>query len=195
MILYVDETENDEYYIVASLMVKSEKDVRLAFRQFKNIISNFSISQKTKQKIFIEFKSTLLDTRFQKIKKILLKSIVPISEGIYYAYYKKTNSILKERQKELIYISLLFEIANNINYPIDIVFDKFGNKNFEASIIEKISNLENVLSINPIDSQNSVGLKFVDNICSIIRLHLSNQDSYNFYKIIKNIVKKIDKKI
>ena len=38
------------------------------------------------------------------------------------------------------------------------------------------------------DSQTSSGLQFVDNICSVIRLHLTNQDEEDYFEIIKEKV-------
>ena len=38
MILYVDETENNEYFILTGLLVDTEYNVELAYKKFKNSI-------------------------------------------------------------------------------------------------------------------------------------------------------------
>ena len=188
MVLYIDETEHFGYFIVAGLLAKSEQDVQLAYKKFKKKVSNYPLSNKLKEKVFLEFKSTILDGQFQKIKENMLLEINSLDGAIIYSFYVKKHKEMKQVLKESVYITLLSNIINSIEESVDIVFDKFNNKEFEESIISAFSDFSIVHSIVPMDSQTSSGLQFVDNICSVIRLHLTNQDEENYFEIIKEKV-------
>lgn len=75
VILYVDETENENYFIVAGLLTESKAITDLAYKHFKKKLKSMKLSQKTRQKICLEFKSYLLDRHYQKIKLTMLKEI------------------------------------------------------------------------------------------------------------------------
>ena len=187
MILYVDETENDNYFIVTGLLVKSEKGINDVYHSFKKQVNKLKIPKKYKSKLYVEFKSTLLDTRFQKIKMKLLESLNAIDDTVIYsAYIKKTNHI-KQSLKDKTYIKLLTSIVNYIDKSIhlDIVFDSFPNKRTVAHIVDVISKIENVKSIAPADSQLVPGLQYVDNLCSTVRMNITGTDNYGFYKLIE----------
>ena len=188
MVLYIDETEHFGYFIVAGLLAKSEQDVQLAYKKFKKKVSNYPLTNKLKEKVFLEFKSTILDGQFQKIKENMLLEINSLDGAIIYSFYVKKHKEMKQVLKESVYITLLSNIINSIEESVDIVFDKFNNKEFEESIISAFSDFSIVNSIVPMDSQTSSGLQFVDNICSVIRLHLTNQDVENYFEIIKEKV-------
>ena len=98
----------------------------------------------------------------------------------------KKDLVLKQSIKEKIYIKLLEKIVNNIEDSIDIVFDGFNKKNFETRIVNRLSLYDNVSSITSGNSQTEAGLKYVDNICSVIRLYKSNDDRFKFYELIKD---------
>ena len=78
MILYVDETENDEYFIVAGLLVESDAEVNLAYKRFKKRIKSFNIREKFRSRLFTEFKSTLLDNTYPTVKKIMIGEILSL---------------------------------------------------------------------------------------------------------------------
>lgn len=59
------------------------------------------------------------------------------------------------------------------------------NKHRTEDIIRKN---KNVKSISSGDSQLIPGLQFVDNICSVIRLKICNNDKNDYYSIIENLV-------
>lgn len=61
MVLYIDETEHFDYFIIAGLLAKSEQDVQLAYKKFKKKVSNYPLTNRLKEKVFLEFKSTMLD--------------------------------------------------------------------------------------------------------------------------------------
>lgn len=189
MIIYIDETEHDDFFIVAGLFAKSDNDIILAYKHFKNSISHFPLSQNVKRNVFLEFKSTILDKQYQRIKKRLLSEITTIDGSVIFSCYTKKQKNLKQHQKESIYISLLSNIINSIDENVDIVFDEFKNRKFEEAIISTLSQFQNVHSISKNDSQSCPGLQFADNICSVIRLHLTDSDSDYYYEIIESMVR------
>ena len=134
MILYVDETENNEYFIVIGLLVWSREEANRVYKSFKKKARSISIPAKDKSKLFTEFKSVLMDRRYQKLKVKMIESIAEI---------------------------------------------------------DRISEYSNVQAIMSRDSQQESGIQLVDNMCSIIRLHLSGTDEYDFYSLIKNWVREV----
>ena len=74
---------------------------------------------------------------------------------------------------------------------ISIIFDAFNKTDFEDRIIDRISTYNNVQAIMPRDSQKEPGLQFVDNICSILRLHKSGTDKHKFYPLIEKWIKEV----
>ena len=70
MILFVDETENDRFFIVTGLLMKSKSEADELYRRFKKKINGSKISEKEKRVVFNEFKSTLLDKSYQRIKTV-----------------------------------------------------------------------------------------------------------------------------
>ena len=96
---------------------------------------------------------------------------------------------LYERYKEECYIELLSRIVKSINDDLTvIVFDSFGNKKLEKRIINKIEKIDNVERIVTDYSFNNKGLQFADNVCGVIRKHLSEIDYENCYEIISRKV-------
>ena len=191
MVLYIDETENSEYFIVAGLLVDSEQSVQEAYKKFKNRIKGFKINPSTKSKLFVEFKSTLIDRKYQRIKNRMLEEIADLNCTIFYRVYRKQGK-LNQVLKESIYITMLSSILTSAEGEKAVVFDRFGKPDFEDRIIRSVEPDESVIKITPGESQKESGLQFVDNICSTIRLHLSEEDEYGYYKIIENRVAVID---
>lgn len=191
MILFVDETENDDYFIVTGLLVESQNDVNLIYNRFKRKAKNINISDKKKSQLFTEFKSTLLDRKYQKLKISMLSELSSIDHYIIYSCYVKKDSYFPQVLKEEVYIQLLSKIVENASCDLNIVFDAFNKKDFESNIIASILALPSVITIESCDSQKNPGLQFVDNLCSTCRHHLDNDDPYNFYDIIKDNVKEI----
>lgn len=68
----------------------------MAYKQFKKKVNTMKLKPKIK-KIFNEFKSTILDREFQRIKVKMLKEILQIDNQIIYSCYvkKKVFSIKK----------------------------------------------------------------------------------------------------
>ena len=69
MILFVDETECEDYFIVAGLLTDSKLKTDATFKKFKKKVKNFHISPKDKEKIFTEFKS--VSSIFSLFKRVI----------------------------------------------------------------------------------------------------------------------------
>ena len=186
MMLCIDETENNRMFMVVGLLVNSKSDIDMSFKRFKNRINEIGLKPKDKQVICIEFKSFILDRKFQRIKNMLLNELNKLNYVIFYSCYSKNKESMKQSKKEKIYINLLEKIVDNIDNEVDIVFDDFGRIDFEDKIITRLSKKYNVKSVTPENSQKEAGLKYVDNICSVIRLYRSNEDRFKFYELIKD---------
>ena len=185
------QTEDEYGFYVVGLLMESSDKADISFRHFKKSIQNYKINPNVKAKVFTEFKASILDRRHQRIKIKMLEEISKSGEAVYYAYYQKHGDF-KQDIKEQVYIDLLLGIVSNIQQNIDIVFDRFQKLDFETRIIETLSEKTNVESIIAGDSQIYSGLKYVDNICSSIRLHEAGADNYGFFSMICNIVHKLD---
>ena len=131
MVLYIDETENREYFIVAGLLSENEASIDLAYKQFKNKVKGYKISHKAKSRLFTEFKSVLMDRNYPKYKRKMLEEISSTNCSILYAYYSKNGSNINQILKQSIYITLISEIVSCIEQNIDIIFDGFGIEGFE----------------------------------------------------------------
>lgn len=187
MILYVDETASTEYFIVTGLLVEKATDIETAYKRFKKQANRVHLSPKQKSILFTEFKSTIMDSDFQKLKTIMLKELNKFEYcAIYSCYVKK--SAFGQSVKEKVYTALLMKIVSAIKENIDIIFDTFNKQDFENDVIECLLGCPNVTSIKACDSQKEVGIQFVDNLCSVFRLHRTNRDTMNFYSIIKPYV-------
>lgn len=185
VILYVDETENENYFIVAGLLTESKAITDLAYKHFKKKLKSMKLSQKTRQKICLEFKSYLLDRHYQKIKLTMLKEINQLNHKIIYSCYHKKDTYFNQDMKEKVYIKLLNNIVASINEPIEIIFDTFNKKDFEQKIIQDISKNSHVMKIKDSDSRMEAGLQFIDNLCSVIRIS-KKETNYDFYQLIKH---------
>ncbi len=187
MILFVDETECEDYFIVAGLLTESKHMTDMTYKRFKKKINTMKLSEKTKQQVFLEFKGALLDRHYQKIKIKMLKELNNMKYNVYFTSYIKKDKSFKQPDKEKQYIFLLSKIVNSIEQDISIIFDSFNKPDFENNIISIMESHPNVLSINSCDSRNEPGLQFVDNLCSVIRLNKTKKEN-DFYSLIKNYI-------
>ena len=169
MVLYVDETECEEFFIVTGLLVENASDINDAYKRFKKNIKGFSIPEKYKSKLFTEFKSTLLDRDYSRVKRKMLEEICALDGVIIYSSYIKKTPIINQIQKESLYITLLSSIMGTLDRETTIVFDRFGKQAFENNIVDSASTTKTVVDIYPQDSQQEPGLQFVDNICSVCK--------------------------
>lgn len=185
MVLYVDETESEDYFIVAGLLTESKKKTDLAYKHFKKKLKTMKLSPKDKEKVFVEFKAVILDRHYQKIKLKMLNEIKQLDHRILFSVYVKKEKVFNQVMKEQEYMKLLDKIVTIIDTEIDIIFDTFNKADFEEKIVNYIGNHSHVCSIVSKDSRAEAGLQFIDNLCSIIRL--SKYDKQNrFYQIIQD---------
>lgn len=188
MILYIDETENEEFFIVGGILVESEQKIRAAYKRFKHSIKEISIPTKYKSKVYSEFKAFYLDHDYKKVKRKMLEEIHTLDGCIIYSCYIKKGSKFNQTLKESVYITLLSSILSSLGKTTVVVFDKFGKPDFEKRIINSAKSNENILKIYPMDSQMEPGLQFADNVCSVIRLRKSGCDVYGYFDLISDIV-------
>ena len=191
MVLYVDETENEKLFLVAGLLVDSELSIKNAYSRFKKKIKGFRIQEKYRTRLFTEFKSTLLDNEYSRIKDRMLSEISTLDGAIIYSCYIKKATKMNQVLKESVYITLLSAIVGSLEESTTIVFDAFNKPNFEDNIILSIKDIPMVESICPKDSQTEPGLQFIDNICSVLRRYKSENANREHYEIIRDMVKEV----
>lgn len=188
--LYIDESADEKYFVVGGILVDSEQDLFLAYNQFKKQITNTPMTRKQKERVTNEFKSTILEKSYPQIKRKMLYKLNTLNCKAIYCSTLLVDK-LYEGYKEECYIELLTRIVKSINDDLTvIVFDSFGNKKLEKRIINKIEKIDNVERIISDYSFNNKGLQFADNVCGVIRKHLSKIDYENYYEIISRKVKK-----
>ena len=186
MVLSIDETENEEYFIVAGLLLDSKENIEDAYKSFKKKAKKMPVAKRDRAKLFTEFKSTILDKHYQRIKEKMLDSLLKVDRRIVYSCHIKKAASFPQNFKEDSYIALLSRIILSIEENVSVIFDGFNKRDFEERIVERMLLYGNVQDILPGDSQLEPGLQYVDNICSIIRIHKMNADSYDFYSKIKD---------
>ena len=191
-ISYIDETETDNYFIVCALTVESNFELEESFKSFKKKARNLStkLKEKEKRKLFTEFKSVELDNKYPSIKRAMLNHIDLLDCQITYSCQKKSKPDIQFDEKKRLYLAAIHEALDIIDKPKYVIFDYFKNKKFEQEIIDSFISDELVLSIMPGDSKRYAGLKYVDNICSVIRHKVSNNDKHNYYYLIEDKITK-----
>ena len=185
MILYIDETGNDDFFIVAGVLFDSEESTKSIYKQFKKKVDNIPLKNSAKEKVYTEFKGTLLEKSFQRIKQIIMETINNNAIKIVYSIYRKNKSGFLQNEKEMVYFQLINNIVNSMNEPVDVVFDEFKIKSFDSTIENRISQNANCNSIIHNDSQLIPGLQFADNVCGAIRLYVSEENE-KYYMIVKD---------
>lgn len=190
MILYVDETENTEYFILTGLLLESESIANDIYYSFKKKAANYKISEDLRARLFTEFKSTLMDRMFQPLKKKMIEEINSVDNVVIYSIYVKKEKSIKKSIKNKIYIRMLTKMINSVDQDFEIVFDK-NVPDYDENIILAASKISNVISIKSADSQLTPGLQLVDNMCSIIRRKYSMSDDDHFYELIEENVREV----
>ena len=191
MLLFVDETETDEFFLVGGFLVESRESATSAYKHFKRRISNFPLSPSDKAKVYTEFKSVILDKSFQRIKLRMLEEIDQLNGIIIFSSYVKKDKKFSQAVKEDTYISLLSRIVASITDDISIIFDTFNMFLFEEKIVRAISKLSHVQAIMSCDSQAEPGLQFIDNICSVLRRYKATSQKDQFYMLIEKHIKEV----
>ena len=186
--LYIDESIDQNVFVVGGALVENENQILLAYKQLKKQIIKTPLTRKQKEKIMFELKSVSLDRSYPKIKRKLLYKLNSINCNIIYSFRTITRP-LNQEIKEKTYIMLLKEIINRLEDEVIIItFDLFNNTSFENRIIKEIGILKNVKEIKRDLSFNNKGLQFADNVVGTIRRHISGIDINNDYEIISNKV-------
>ena len=189
MILYVDETENVEYFILTGLLLESEKVAKDIYYSFKRKANRYKMPENLKAKLYTEFKSTLMDEKFPTLKKKMIEEIKAVDNLIIYSIYVKKDKRLEKDLKFDLYTRMLSKIIESVGQDLDIVFDKCSNNSVDEFITKTISKVQNVNSIKAADSQLTPGLQLVDNMCSIIRRKYTNSDINGHYELIASNIK------
>ena len=183
---------DEKYFVVGGILTNSNQDLLLAYKQFKKSVDSIPMTRKQKEKITYEFKAILLDRSYPQIKRKMLYKLNTFDCKVIYSTSKIIGNI-NQQEKEKTYIFLLKNIVKSIKDDVIIVtFDAFGNVRFEKNIISEIGKIENVKFIRNEPSFNSKGLQFADNVCGVIRKHLTNNDTEKFYQIIQKKVIEIE---
>lgn len=191
MILFVDETESNSLFIVAGLLVESNEVVESEFRLFKKKAAKLKIPKKSKANLFTEFKSTLMDRDYSKLKKELLEHIMHCNPIILYCCLNKKKQAFSQIDKETTYLKMISTIVLYIEKPAEILFDSFGISRFEDRIVRKISSISAGIESKPVRSETKKGIIMVDNICSVLRLNEEGRDKRNHFHIISHATKKL----
>lgn len=191
MLLFVDETENESFFIVGGVLVDSRESASAAYKRFKRRIKDYPITNNERMKIYTEFKSYLLDKGYQRIKLRMIEEIDRLDSCIIFSCFVKKESVMLQEQKEHIYIALLSKIVSSIEEDISIIFDRFNIPTFEESIVQTVSEHQNVQAIMPRDSQEEPGLQFADNICSVLRQYKTEREENEYYRILKKRIREI----
>ena len=191
-ITYIDETETNEFFIVCALTTESEIELEESFKSFKKKTRNLMSKSNRRKKgtVFEEFKSKEIDDSFPSVKRALLNYIDLLDCKITYSCQRKSKPDIRFEEKKRLYLAAIHEALEIINKPKEVIFDYFKNKDFEQEIIDSFISDETVISIMPGDSKQYAGLKYVDNICSVIRRKISNNDKHNYYYLIEDKITK-----
>ena len=190
--LFIDESIDENFYVVGGIFVDNESELLLVYNQFKKQVLKMPLTNKQKINITTEFKSILLDKTYPQIKKKFLYKLNSINCSVIFSY-RKLNSKMNKEFAETTYIELLSNIVTSIDDDVIVItFDNFSNVRFEEKIIETIGSINNVKSIKKDYSYNNKGLQFADNVVGVVRRKLSGIDDNDFFDIISNRIIKID---
>ena len=74
MILYIDETENDECFIVAGILANADLEVASAYRRFKKSIKSMRIEDKYRSQVYTELIFLEKTSKSQKLMKTIINS-------------------------------------------------------------------------------------------------------------------------
>ena len=186
--LYIDESYDQNVFVVGGVITNSKEEIVKTYNKLKKNLKKTPFTRKQKLKFMNEFKSVVLDKSFPKIKTKVLVYITSSNIDIIYSY-KKITGKLKQEAKEILYLKLIKNIINHINDDIVVItFDSFNNTRLNSKIEKEIKELRNVKEVLCMNSYDSKGLQFADNVVGTIRRHISGIDINNDYEIISNKV-------
>ena len=186
--LFIDESYDQNVFVIGGIITNNKEEITRTYNKFKKRLKKTPFTRKQKLKFMNEFKSVVLDKSFPKIKTKVLIYITSSNIDIIYSY-KKITGKLKQEAKEELYLKLLKNIINHINDDIVVItFDSFNNNRLNSKIEKEIKELRNVKEVLCMNSYDSKGLQFADNVVGTIRRHISGIDINNDYEIISNKV-------
>ena len=103
--LYIDESIDEKHFAVEGILCDSEKDMLLACNRLKKQISRIPLTSRVKERINYEFKSSLLDRSYPKIKKKMLYKLNAFDCQVVYSCRNINGTIIqKEKNHEYIYL-------------------------------------------------------------------------------------------
>ena len=120
-----------------------------------------------------------------------LRGILSLNGVVVFACYLKKNLRFNQELKESVYITLLSRIIGELTADTIVVFDSFGKRDFEARIVRSFTDANNIENIYPGISEKEAGLQFIDNICSVIRLHKAGDKKDLFFGKIETMIKEV----
>lgn len=185
MYLYIDETEDKEYFVVGGILVVEKSTLTGIHKRITKIIKRQKYSDKTKSKLLTELKDYQLNKSYRKLKRTILEELEGSGTYYYSLVIKKTH--FKQVDKEKIYIRLLKKIASKIDCEINIIYDEFRLQRFHNNIEVELMKLSNVISIESGNSQSNKSLQFSDIICGTVRRYHQDQDT-EMFNLIKDKV-------
>ena len=186
MYLYVDETEDKDYFVVGGILVEEESILLNIHKRVTKLIKRQKYSAKTKSLLLTELKDYQINKSYRRLKRLILKELQ--DSGLYYysLYIKKRHFMQVDKEK--IYIRLLKTIASSIELNINVIYDEFRLQRFRNNIEVELGKLDNVVSINSDNSQHNKALQFADIICGTIRRYYQNKDEEMFALIKDKII-------
>ena len=101
MILFIDETENEKYFIVAGLLLDSREIADSVYKSFRKKAKNMPVSKRDKQIVFTEFKSVMLDRHYQNIKRQMILALSEVDRHIIYSCYIKKQITSRKTSKRI----------------------------------------------------------------------------------------------
>lgn len=185
MYLYIDETEDKDYFVVGGILVPDKDTLTGIHKRIAKMIRRQKYSDKTKSKLLTELKDYQINKSYRKIKRTILEELEGSGTYYYSLVGKKTH--FKQVDKERIYIRLLKKIASKIECEIYIIYDEFRLQRFHNNIEVELMKLDNVLTVKSGNSQSSKSLQFADIICGTVRRYHQDQDT-EMFNLIKDKV-------
>ncbi len=191
MVLFVDETENEDLFIVGGILVESREDAIRAYNRFKKRIKDFKIPNRYRMELYREFKSTLLDSDYPRIKQRMLEEINQLNCRLIYACSEKTDERFVQELKERTYVALLSRITSFLEEDVSIVFDSFNIPSFDVKIVHELSKMMNVQAIMGRNSQSEPGLQLADNLCSVFRHNKAASQKTEWYEMLESKISEV----
>ncbi len=181
MFLFIDETEDDKYFLVGGILVPKEDSLQGLYKKVRSKIKHHKYSMKAKNELLTELKDYQINKRYRRLKKYILQKLSTI--GVFYYCMIGKKKHFKQVDKERTYIKLLKKIIKSVNCDVNVVYDDFKLLRFHNNISVEVLKLENVISVNSAKSQECKSLQFSDIVVGTIRRYYKELD-IEMYKII-----------